>query len=158
MKRLILIFLLLAFLFASCKQEYNILSYQESNIEADCTINDKYRVMITKNPECLSLRVLEPQSMVGISFELKNESAYAIKDEMKISVSKECLAGICAILNSFSLDEESITTVTQNNVVSYDTDYGLYSVTYGENNLPYHFSIISDTYEYEITVNSLKIQ
>lgn len=158
MKKLILISLLLVFLFASCKQEYDILSYQENTIEANCTVNDKYRIIITKNAERSSLRVLEPESMEGICFEVENGNAYAIKDEMRISVSKKSLEGICAILNSFSLDEESITTVKQNNVISFDTEYGLYSVTYGENNLPYHFSIISDTYEYEITVNSLKIQ
>ncbi len=158
MKKLILIFPLLVLFFASCKQEYDILSYQANDLEAHCTVNENYEVIISKNSSSLSLHVLSPDSLNGVSFEITDNTACILKDDMKIDVKKDSLAGICAILNSFSLREEAITTVNQNNVISFDTDYGIYTVTYGENNLPYLISITGEAYEYQIKVNSIKIQ
>lgn len=157
MKRLFFILLLLAFLFCSCAKEQNILSYQESNIIANCTINDKFNVNITKSEVALGLEVLAPTTLCGIMFEINKDGAYAIKNETKIPLDKDSLKGICALLNSFSLSEDAMTTVSLNNVISFDTDYGIYTVTYGENNLPQSITIIGDTYEYSILVNTIKL-
>ncbi len=155
MKKLILIFVFCIFL-CSCKQEYNILSYQENDIVANCTVNGKYNVNIIKCSEFLCLEVLSPDNLDGIKFELKGNEAYAIKDEIKIPIRRDSLKGICALLNSFSLSESAITTVSTDNIISFDTDYGIYTVTYGENNLPQRIAINGDTYEYSIIVNSIK--
>ena len=157
MKKLFFMMFLLAFLFCSCANEQNILSYQESNIIANCTINEKFNVNITKNGDYLSLEVLSPATLCGIMFEMTSKGAYAIKDEIKIPLDKDSLRGILALLNSFSLSEDAMTTVSLNNIISFDTDYGLYTVTYGENNLPQNIKILSDAYEYNIIVNTIKL-
>lgn len=156
MKKLILILALCIF-FCSCHQEYNILTYQEGNIEANLTINDKYTVNLTKTNDFLQLYVLSPSYLEGICFEISNDKSYAIKDEIKIPLDKNKLKGICAILNCFSLSEETITTVSTDNVISFDTDYGLYTVTYGENNLPQIIAIAGQDYQYSIIVNTIRL-
>lgn len=158
MKKLLLTSFMLILFLCSCHQEYNILSYQENDIIANCTVNDKFNVNITKNNELLKLDILSPANLCGVCFEIVNDNAYAIKDEIKIPLNKDSLRGICALLNCFSLSEEAITTVSQNNVIKFDTDYGLYTITYGENNLPQYVMIVSDTYEYSIVVNSISLR
>lgn len=158
MKKLLLIPFLLILLLASCKQEYNILEYQENDVLANCTVNGKYNVNIIKCNDFLRLEILAPTNLKGISFKLTENDAYAIKDEIKIPLDKNSLRGICALLNCFSLTEEAITSVNQNNVITFDTDYGLYTVAYGKNNLPEHIAIASDTYDYSIVVNSISLR
>lgn len=156
-KKLFLIPFLLILCLCSCKQEYNILDYQNNNIEANCTVNDKYNINITKNEGALRLEVLSPKNLEGVQFEIRGNEACAIKDEIKIPIKADSLKGICALLNCFSLSEEAITTVSVDNVISFDTDYGLYTITYGENNLPQKIAIASDNYEYSIIVNTIKL-
>lgn len=156
MKKLILMLVFCVF-FCSCHQEYNILTYQENNIEANLTINDKYTVNLTKSNDFLQLYVLSPSYLEGVCFEITNDKSYAIKDEIKIPLDKSKLKGICAILNCFSLSEEAITTVNTSNVISFDTDYGLYAITYGENNLPQMIKITGQDYDYSIVVNTIRL-
>lgn len=157
MKRLFLIPLLFVVCLISCKQEYNILEYQNYNIEASCTVNDKYSVNITKSNDVKRLEICSPDTLKGILFEIRDDKAFAIKDDIEIPVSTDSLKGIGALLNSFSLSEDAMTTVSLNNIISFDTDYGLYTVTYGENNLPQNIKIAGDTYEYNITVNTIML-
>lgn len=157
MKKIILILIIMLFAFTGCKGDYNILEYQNSNIEASCTVNDKYSVNITKSNDVKRLEVLFPDTLKGILFEMRGDKAYAIKGKMEIPVSTDSLKGVCALLNCFSLSEGEIATVSPNNIISFDTDYGLYTVTYGENNLPQNIKIAGDTYEYNITVNTIML-
>ena len=156
MKKLFLLLVVCVF-FCSCQNEYDILYYQEGNIEASCTVNDKYDVSISKSNGILRLEVCAPDTLRGVLFEMRGEKVYAIKDEMEILISNDSLKGICALLNCFSLNESAITTVSTINVISFDTDYGLYTVTYGENNLPQHIEITGDTYAYSIDVHTIAI-
>ena len=157
MKKLLLIPLLIVVCLLSCKREYSILEYQNNNIEASCTVNDKYSVIITKTDDLKILEVRSPDTLKGISFEIRGNKAYAIKDEIEIPVSTDSLRGICALLNLFSLNESEITSVSENNVITYKNDYGVYTVTYGENNLPQKITLVGDTFEYDITVNTIKL-
>jgi len=157
MKKIILILIIMLFAFAGCKGDYNILEYQNSNIEASCTVNDKYNVNIIKTNGLKRLEMCSPDTLKGILFEMRGDKAFAIKDDIEIPVSTDSLKGVCALLNCFSLSEGEIATVSLNNIISFDTDYGLYTVTYGENNLPQNIKIAGDTYEYNITVNTIML-
>ena len=79
MKKLLLILVFCVF-FCSCQQKYDILSYQENDILANCTVNEKYNVNIVKKDGALRLDVLSPDTLKGISFEIRGDKAYAIKD------------------------------------------------------------------------------
>ena len=155
MKKLIFALLILVFL-CSCEQNYDILSYQKKDIVANCTVNEKYEILITKKSELTSLEVLSPENMKGITFEFKKDISYAIKDDIKIPLNDENISGIYALSNVFSLEENAISTVSTNNVVSFDFDNASYTVTYGENNLPLRIDISGDGYEYKVYVNSIE--
>ena len=157
MKKLFLVPLLFVLCLLSCKKEYNILEYQNNNIEASCTVNEGYNINIIKSNDLKRLEVCSPDTLKGILFEIRGDKAYAIKNEMEIPLSPDSLKGICALLNCFSLLENDIINVSENNVITYKNSYGLYTITYGENSLPQQISIIGDTYEYNITVNGIKL-
>lgn len=158
MKRLLIPIFLLAILLCSCQREYNILTYQENEIVSECTINNKYDITITKCKDFLRLDIISPASLAGVSFEIKEGNAYAIKDDISIPIDKNSLRGICAILNCFSLKENEIATVNQDSTCIFNSDYGTYTVTYGENDLPKHIEISTDTYNYSIAINSILLK
>lgn len=157
MKRLIcLLFIINVILLCACRNEYNILSYQEKNITANCTVNDKYNIEITKNESGRKLTVLEPENLCGIAFEIGENTSYAIKDSMKIPLNNQHISGIFALSSIFSLKEGNLATVTENNILTFKDTYTVYTVTYGENNLPLHIEISGDKFRYSVNVNSIK--
>ncbi len=157
MKKIFALALLSLFFIISCKQEYGILDYQDNNIEAECEINQKYKVVIIKNGGTLSLEIREPLSLCGVKFQIADGKASIIKNELKIPISKESLRGICALTNIFSLDEGTITTATENNIISFENEYGIYRVLYGESSLPQKIEISGDGYDYAVTINTIKL-
>ena len=157
MKRILFILALVALLFMSCGNEYDILSYQEKEITAECKVNEKFDLEIKKTGGCVRICVLSPENLGGTVFEISKESSFVIKDELKIPLDNENIRGIYALSQIFSLSEEAITTATQNGVISFDTDHGLYTVTYGENNLPELITISGDDFEYSVKINAISL-
>ena len=157
MKKLFCLLIIVGgFLLCACHNEYNVLSYQEKNIIANCTVNDKYNIEITKNESGRKLTVLAPENLCGITFEIGETTSFAIKDNMKIPLNNQHIGGIFALSSIFSLNEGNLATVTENNVLTFDDTSTVYTVTYGENNLPLHIEISGDGYAYSVNVNSIK--
>ena len=158
MKKIILAFVLSLLLFCSCKNEYNILSYQENDIEAECIVNEKFDLEIKKTGKSVNISVLSPKSLVGVKFEISENSSFVIKDEIKIPLKNEDISGIYALSRIFSLNEEAITTASYEGVISFDTEYGIYSVSYGKNNLPQHIEISAADFDYSVEIVAIKLK
>ena len=105
----------------------------------------------------VSIEVLKPESMRGITFEFENECSFAIKDEMKIPINKENVKGIYALSRIFSLDENGISTVGTNNVITFNCNDAIYTVTYGKNELPTHIEVSGETFEYSVDLKSIRL-
>lgn len=157
MKRILFILALVALLFVSCGNEYDILSYQENEITAECQVNEKFDLEIKKAGGCVRICVISPENLGGTVFEISKESSFVIKDEMKIPLDNENIRGIYALSQIFSLSEEAITTATSEGVITFDTDHVLYTVTYGENNLPELITISGDVFEYSVKINAISL-
>ena len=158
MKKIILAFILSLLLFCSCKNEYNILSYQENDIEAQCIVNEKFNLEIKKSGKSVNISVLSPKSLAGVKFEIGENSSFVIKDEIKIPLKNEDISGIYALSRIFSLNEEAITTASYDGVISFDTEYGIYSVSYGKNNLPQHIEISAADFDYSVEIVAIKLK
>ncbi len=157
MKRILFILALVTLLFMSCGNEYDILSYQENEIVAECQVNEKFDLEIKKAGGCVRICVISPENLGGTVFEIRKEGSFVIKDELKIPLDNESICGIYALSQIFSLNEEAITTATSEGVISFDTDHGLYTVTYGENNLPELITISGDVFEYSVKINAISL-
>ena len=157
MKKIILAFILSLLLFCSCKNEYNILSYQENDIEAECVVNEKFNLEIKKTGKSVSISVLSPKSLAGVKFEIGENSSFVIKDEIKIPLKNEDISGIYALSRIFSLNEEAITTASYEGVISFDTEYGIYSVSYGKNNLPKSITVYGNGFSYSVVIKGIKL-
>ena len=105
----------------------------------------------------MRISVISPEKLKGTVFEISKESSFVIKDELKIPLNNDDICGIYALSQIFSLSEEAITTATQSGVISFDTDHGLYTVTYGENNLPEHIEIHDSSFSYSIDVKAIML-
>jgi hypothetical protein len=161
MKRLFPLLLIFLIFTVSCGTKYDILSYQEKSIRANCKINNKYEAVITKDEEHSSLKIISPKELFGTSFHLYKNEAYIEKDELKIPVNKDILKGISALVSCFSLNEAALTTVENQNkssIVTFNSSNATYIVTYGQNKLPCHFEITGDTFSYSIEVSSIELK
>ena len=160
MKRAIILVLCLclATVTVSCGNEYDILSYQENDIIARCYVNEKYDLEIKKTGECVRICIFSPDFLCGITFEFSDTSSFAIKDDVVIPIDKKDLNGIYALSQMFSLSECTLTTVTENGVISFKTDLGVYTVSYGENNLPKSITILGDGFDYTVEITGIEIK
>ena len=158
MKKILLLILIFIIFLFSCHREYGILSYQQNDVEAICTVNEKYTVKIVKSDDLKRMEVLFPDTLEGVFFEMQGENIYVIKEETKIPMSRDSLKGICALLNCFSLKEDFIINLSEEGVASFDTENGIYTVTYGKNSLPQHIKISGDNYEYSVLIDTVKIK
>ena len=163
MKRLCLFLLpALLLLLSSChSQEYGILKYQEKNIEAECTLNGEYKILVTKNGEKSSVSFIEPSSLSSISFTYEGERVTARASDMEITLPKNELEGAVAVLSMFSLSEECLVSVSNGengDIMEFDSDLGNYKLTMGENDMPKRIEIQAERYEFDIIVDSIMIK
>ena len=156
MKRAVLLIFILLTLLTGCRQEYGILDYQTNNISAECVINEKYKVLIDKDSDTISLTIKEPENLEDVIFILTEDKVQIAKNDLKIPAEKNDFRGICAILNIFSLKEESIIEARKNNTVLFKNEYGTYQVEYGKGSLPQKVLITDTEYEYSIVINGIK--
>ena len=113
-KRLFFILFFFGLMLCACGREYGILDYQEKNISAECLINSKYRVQITKDDALCRVEILEPTEASGISFEISERGVFAKAKDFEMEIPGEYLEGICAIGSIFSQSEEFLSSATQN--------------------------------------------
>ena len=161
MKRLFLILILFGtLLLCSCQREYGILEYQNNDIEAVCLINGEYSVSLKKTDTLCTITVLEPEEVQGISFELGTEGVLAIYGETKIEMDKESLCGISALSEIFSQSEECMTGAAEHeggSILTFRKEKCTYQITLGKNSMPKKVKILSDTFEYDVEICSIKL-
>ena len=112
MKRAFLVFLILFSLFLiSCNgDEYNILPFDTENIRMKCTVNGKFDIIAEKRGEGLSLSVLSPREIKGVSFYFSPERDTMTSGDMTIPVDRNELFGIYTIASVLELTENTMTT------------------------------------------------
>ena len=115
MKRIVLLIpLIFCLFFSSCQGgSYGILSYQEKNIEAECTLNGEYKILVTKENGGGSIAFLEPSELSSISFLIENGKIVAKSESVLVPLPEKSATGILAILNMFSLSEGELYTAKQ---------------------------------------------
>lgn len=162
MKRLSsLLLLFVVFTLCSCfKQEYGILSYQDSDIYAQCLLNGEYKIAVSKKGEEKSVSFLSPEELSSVSFTEKNGELIGRAGEVEIPFEGENLSGVCAILSMFSLEESSLVSATPDKssaCMEFNNDLGTYKITIGENDLPKMIEISSDSYEFDIVIEAIRL-
>ncbi|MBO5338370.1 MAG: hypothetical protein J6A96_01570 [Clostridia bacterium] len=163
MKRLSLFLLpVLLFFVVSChNQSYGILSYQDKNIEAECTLNGEYKILVTKSGEKSSVSFIEPSSLSSVSFTYEGERVTARASDMEITLPKNELEGAVAVLSMFSLSEECLVSVSKGengDIMEFDSEHGSYRLTMGENDMPKRIEIEAEGYQFDIIVESIMIK
>lgn len=159
MKKLALILAFFLLFITGCtEQSYDILSYQEKNLEALCVINEKYTARLVKSGDKRSLVILEPRELCGIEIYYDNEGAFLVSGDMKIPVERESLEGICAMLSVFSLEEEWLCKASgkEQAVLEFRTGELYYLLTLGKNQMPKEVSIQGNGFSYKIVVKEIK--
>ena len=162
MKRIVFVPILLLFLvLCSCHgQRYGILSYQESDIYAECSLNGEYKIAVSKSESERSVRFLSPESLSSVSFVERNGEIVGCAGEIEIPFDKENLSGVLAIISMFSLDEGSLVSAVgdkANACMEFNNTLGTYKITLGENDLPKRIEILSEGYEFDILVEAIKL-
>ena len=163
MKKIILFVPLIFCLFlSSCQRgSYGILSYQEKNIEAECTLNGEYKILVTKEKGAGSIRFLEPSELSSISFLISGEEIIAKSEDVEIPLAKENAYGTLAIFNMFSLSEGELYSAKQEGEYSkmeFLNDYGLYQLTLGKNSMPKAIKIVSSDYTFDISIDAILLK
>ena len=139
---------LLALLSAGCgEKEYGILDYQDKNIEAECLVNGKYKIVLKKENGLSTLTVKEPKEISGITFDITSEGIVAKSGETKIQLGKGEIRGIEALCQIFSQNEECLKRADksgENSVFTFERERCVYVITVGENALPKRVKITSE--------------
>ena len=161
MKRLFLILILFGVLcLCACGKEYGILDYQSKSIVAECLVNGSYRVVLTKENDLCTLTVKEPREAQGISFEIVGDTVNVASGSTKIQLDKSALGGISAISQIFSQSEDCLTSATEKgggSVLTFQNEDCMYQITIGENSMPKRVKIVSEAFEYDIEICSIKL-
>ena len=160
---LCVIVLLVTVCAVSCagNSSYGILDYQKNDITAECTVNEKYNVIIVSKKDFRSLTVSSPKELCGVSFEYNGNECYAISGDIKIPFEKEKLGGIFALMGIFNLDEQCVKTVKSesgNGTIAFEDPLGTYIMTFDENGMPKRAVIESPDYNFDVTVNTLNLE
>ena len=161
-KRLFLCFFCLALLFlCSCQnQSYGILKYQDKKISAECTLNGEYKILIEKDGDKRRISFISPSALTHVSFEINGESVVGRAGELEISLENEDVRGIFALSSIFSLGEEYLSAAVSEGERAYlefSTEYGIYRLTLGKNDLPSTVQIYSEDYRYEVSIDAITI-
>ena len=147
-------------LLCSCEQEKDFLAYQNKSPKIECTVNEKFKLVIEKS-EKTTIYVNEPSELKSVKFELSEGESFAITDDLKIPISSASLGGIFALGNMLSLKESEITSVKdegKDSIVIFESSFGTYTVTYGKNALPKSIEIRSESYDYDVLITGINLK
>ena len=160
MKKLALILALFLLFLTGCRESsYNILPYQERDIEALCVINEKYTVRLTKLGEKRGLEVLSPSELFGVEIYYDTTGAFLAVGDTKIPVERGRLKGVEALLSAFSLNEEYLTGANGNDIATleFQSQDLYYTLTLGKNRMPKFITIQGSGIDYRVEVKEIKI-
>ena len=144
MKRVLLIFLVVAsLLFSSCYEEkYNVLPFEGKDVIMECTVNEKFDVVIEKRKDALYLSVLSPKEISGVSFSFSPEGDKMLSGDVSVPISKDSVFGIYALVSITELSESKMTSAVSNDGVgeiSIEQSGLLYTLIFS--NLDYYVEI-----------------
>ena len=153
--------LLCLLLFSGCHgQRYGILSYQEKEIYAECVLNGEYKIAVSQKSGEKSVSFLEPSELSSISFIEKDGKITACAKDVEIPFESGDLKGISALLSMFSLSEEALTyagTGGDGEILEFSYASGEYILTMNDIGLPKRIQIYSESFNYDILVNFVKL-
>jgi hypothetical protein len=164
MKKFITFFMLFVFGLSLCachNQKYDILSYQEKEIYAECTLNGEYKIKISKQNSTTCVGFLAPSSLSSIEFIITENGVVGKSGELEIPLEKATASGICAVSMVFSLSEGDLTCVKSQGKESYmefSNEYGTYKLLLGENSLPKSVEIVSSAFLLDITFDAILLK
>lgn len=161
MKRLFFILLFFSLLFhPACARRYGILDYQSKSIVAECVVNDKFKVEITKTEKECKIQVKAPENVKGIEF-LVGEGVSLRVGDMVVQMNKDSLKGICALGGVFSQREELLISAVQRgeeSELTFKQGECTYILTVGKNSLPKRAVIVSQDFEYTVEILGMEIK
>ena len=161
MKRILFILLIFSLILCGCgREKYEILDYQKSNLEAECIVNEKYKIILKKEYDTCTITVCEPENLKGIYFEFLNGNASVSFESTKIQMDKKDLKGIYALSCMFSQKEECLTSATEKgseSLLTFEAEDCNYVITLGENSIPKEIDISGDGFSYHVEICSLKL-
>lgn len=141
-------------------QSYGILSYQEKEIYAECVLNGEYKIAVNKGNDQKTVSFLEPSELSSVSFIEKDGKITACAKNVEIPFESSDLEGVSAILSMFSLDEKCLVSATSTGdsaCMEFTSAHGSYKITIGKNDLPKHIEILSDSYEFDIVIEAIRL-
>ena len=162
MKRLFFVFIILiSLIFSSCsKEKYQILPYENKDSVIECTVNDKFDAVIKRQNGDLSLSVLAPEEIRGISFVFSNSGDKMISGDVSIPVSRNELRGIYAIASIAELTEDTITSaVSRDSIgeISIEANGLLYTLFFSTDGALTDIKITGDELDYSVRIKSITV-
>lgn len=159
MKKLFPYLLLIILLFCSCNEKKDFLAYQQKNPIIECTVNDKFELIISKN-EVVKITVLKPSEINGICFEFNKNDGFVLSKDTKIPLDSSSACGLFALAGTLSLESEDIVSVSDHeglSIVTFKNDLATYTLTYGKNLLPSKIEIHADKFDYNVLVTGIEL-
>jgi len=144
-----------------CNEKYGIIPFENKDVIAECCVNGRFDVIITKEGEATTIEVASPEEIGGLTFHFSKGESYVISGDVKIPITKSTYKGIYAIAFIFNIREDmalSATSQDGNGTVDFSCQMGEYSFIYDSKGYLYKVHIKSPDYEYEIDIKGMKIQ
>ena len=161
MKRLLFALILITFVFCSCNSELNFLAYQDTLVLLECVVNDEFELTFKKNDEQICIEISAPSELLGLTLDMQNGTIYANSSDFKMPLEYESAKGIYALFNMIQLQKEQITAVESADkcsIVTFESSFGTYIITYGKNLLPQSIQINSNDFYYDISVSGIELK
>ncbi len=163
MKRICLLFVIIvSILLISCSEEkYGVVPFEGKAATLECTVNEKFHVIISNSGDGCFLTVTSPSQLEGMIFSFrKSGEAFIESDGVKIPSDKAMLCGIYALASVFDLNEDMMVSALSENGrgnIRFQKGADTYTLVYDKHGFIREIKIVSPDYEYNITVHSIKI-
>ena len=157
----ILFLMLFSLLFSSCNGEsYDILPFENKDVRAECTVNEKFDIVIEKRGSSLSLTVLSPKEISGVSFVFSEEGDKIISGDVSIPTSRKELYGIYSMASALTLKNDAMTSaVSRDGVgeISFDKDGLVYTLLFDADGKITDVKITGNSLDYRLAVHSISM-
>jgi hypothetical protein len=163
MKRYLLLFILAfsAFLLSCNGEKYGVIPFESKNASLECTVNEKFDLVISKTEEGCFLMVKSPSQLEGMTFSFyKNGKMIIESDGVKIPSTKNELCGIYAMASVFDIKEDMMVSAVSENGngnLRFQKGNDTYTLVYDKHGFIRRVKIESPLYEYDIKVHSIKV-
>ena len=163
MKRSLLLFILVfsAFLLSCRGEKYGVIPFESKDASLECTVNEKFDLIISKTEEGCFLKVKSPSQLEGMVFSFYESGKTVIEsDGVKIPSAKNDLSGIYAMASVFDLTEDMMVSAVSedgNGNLRFQKGNDTYTLVYDKHGFIRQVKVESPLYEYDISVHSIKV-